>query len=427
MIRVLYDISAIGAAKNNLRMRTGIYRVTETVGLKLLDSPEVALSLSAFHSRHYLAAAHEYARVHPRFRRVPFNACRDQQIAERLRPIVKYEVDGEKYPRPARWLQYHALRYVKKLEANDALLDVEDLSKKQILHSTFCPLPEYTATDPRVRAVTRFLTVYDLIPILYPQYFECGPDHILYGVMNSIRPDDWVLAISEATKNDLCNHVKISPERVFVTPLAASEQFYPCTDASRLAAVRAKYKIPDAPYILSLCTLEPRKNLDHLIRSFRTLVLQEKIRDLNLVLVGTLGWHYDKILEEASGMEALKDRIIMTGYVDDEDQAALYSGARAFCYPSRYEGFGLPPLEAMQCGTPAITSNSSSLPEVVGDAGIMLDPDDGDGLCAALLRLYRDASYREELGAKGLERSRQFSWDRCTRQTIDAYKIALGK
>ena len=147
--------------------------------------------------------------------------------------------------------------------------------------------------------------------------------------------------------------------------------------------------------------------------------------DLRLVLVGTKGWNYDKILEAVRTMELSEERIILTGYVADEDLAPFYSGALAFIYVSLYEGFGLPPLEAMQCGTPVITSNRSSLPEVVADAGIMLDPFDEDGACQAILELYRNTALREQMRRRSLERSRQFNWNRCVSETIAAYRIAL--
>jgi glycosyltransferase involved in cell wall biosynthesis len=122
----------------------------------------------------------------------------------------------------------------------------------------------------------------------------------------------------------------------------------------------------------------------------------------------------------------VRDRIVMTGYVAEDDLAPLYSGALAFVYPSLYEGFGLPPLEAMQCGTPVITSNTSSLPEVVGDAGIMVDPLDQDALCDALSRVHGSAALRRELSRRSLARARQFSWERCIDQTLAAYRTALS-
>jgi glycosyltransferase involved in cell wall biosynthesis len=248
-----------------------------------------------------------------------------------------------------------------------------------------------------------------------------------WTALRSIGPDDWVIANSESTRADLCGRIDIDPARVFVTPFAASaELFHPVHDEPRIQAVRRRYGIPDGPYLLALNTLEPRKNMDHAIRAFTRLARQEQVRDLRFVLVGTKGWRYDRIFEAIEGAGALRDRIVLAGYVADEDLAPLYSGALAFVYPSRYEGFGLPPLEAMQCGVPVITSSTSSLPEVVGDAAVLLDPADADGLSQAMLELYRSPSLRADMSRRSLERARRFSWERCTRETLAAYRAAAA-
>lgn len=169
------------------------------------------------------------------------------------------------------------------------------------------------------------------------------------------------------------------------------------------------------------------KNIDHVIRCFVRLVTEEQISDLSLVLAGMKGWDYDRIFAAIEGAPQVKDRIIVTGRIDDEDLAALYSGALAFAYLSHYEGFGLPLLEAMQCGVPVITSNTSSLPEVAGNAGIMLDPTDADGLTHALLVLFQNEDIRNLMVQKSLARAQHFSWKRCAEDTIVAYKQALAE
>ena len=270
------------------------------------------------------------------------------------------------------------------------------------------------------------MTVYDLIPILHPQYFENYT--LLNTIIDGLQKDDWVIAISQKTREDLCNYRKdLDPRRVFVTPLAASDWFYPCRNAATIETVRSKYKIPKGQFILSLCTLEPRKNLAHLIRCFAQLIRQEPLPDLRLVLAGSLGWKFESILAELTGDdETIRGRIILTGRVADEDMAALYSGAVAFAYPSLYEGFGLPPLEAMQCGTPVITSNTSSLPEVVGNAGIMVDPNDADGLCQAMLQLATKTDLHRVMAEKSLAQAKSFSWTLCAEQTLAAYATAIN-
>ena len=180
--------------------------------------------------------------------------------------------------------------------------------------------------------------------------------------------------------------------------------------------------------MLSVCTFEPRKNLRHLVRSFVELLrAHPELSDLTLVLTGGEGWMFGPILAELAGTALPSGRIITTGYVPDADLAPLYSGASAFLYLSRYEGFGLPPLEAMQCGTPVIVSNTSSLPEVVGDAGILLSPDDRDGLCQAILDLHLHPDRRARLAEQSIQRARQFSWAGNVRQTAEVYRLALSQ
>lgn len=173
---------------------------------------------------------------------------------------------------------------------------------------------------------------------------------------------------------------------------------------------------------MGLSTLEPRKNNQRLIKCYYQLLLEKSLEDIYLVLVGSKGWLYDEIFETVNSYPELKNKVIFTGYVDDEDLSSIYSGATLFVYPSLYEGFGLPPLEAMQCGVPVITSNTSSLPEVVGDAGIMINPKDEDALCQAILNLLNNSDLQKELSEKGLERAKIFNWEKCARETVEIYQ-----
>jgi glycosyltransferase involved in cell wall biosynthesis len=299
------------------------------------------------------------------------------------------------------------------------------LDDADIYHSPVFAIPQEVRKS-NVKQV--FITSYDIIALLYPQYFEKDTIDMVKSIVNSITRDTWVLCISEATRNDLLNYLKdkIDPKKTVVTELAASENFYRSLNKDHNKQIRIKYNIPECPYILSLCTLEPRKNIESVIKGFVRIVQQENIPDLNLVLGGAKGWLFDKIFDELEASSTIKERIIVTGYLADDDLASVYSDALAFVYPSFYEGFGLPPLEAMQCGTPVITSNTSSLPEVVGDAGIMVEPTDLDALCQAMLTIYKNSSVREQMVQKSLERASKFSWERCAGETLKAYKTSLS-
>ncbi len=291
--------------------------------------------------------------------------------------------------------------------------------RQAIYHSPFFPIPTEVAHARHIRPV---MTIHDLIPIQRPDWFREG-EQTVRQVIDSLTPDTHVVCVSEATRTDFLNHTNFSSKQVTTIPLAASRDlFYPVTDSERIAAVQQRFGITGGGYILSLATFEPRKNIDHLIRSFARLVQERTIPDdFNLVLVGTKGWKFDQIMAEISRIDHLQSRIILTGFVPDEDLAPLYSGALAFVYPSLYEGFGLPPLEAMQCGLPVITSNQSSLPEVVGNAALLVPPTDSDALCQALLTLINSSSVRTELAQRALERAGLFSWKRFIGEHISLY------
>jgi glycosyltransferase involved in cell wall biosynthesis len=299
-----------------------------------------------------------------------------------------------------------------------------DCEKFDIFHSTFHRLPAKKVTGN----LPRLLTIHDLIPVIKPefvspeftQYFE----KLLAGIdLNN----DWVVCVSEYTRKQFCEYTGMAPERTFVTPLAAANHFYPVNEPEKITAVRERYCIPDGDYFLCLASgLAPHKNLDRLMRCFFKLISEHPELQINLVLAGSNRY---KSGADKSHLDfpQFKSRPIYTGYVADEDLSALYSGATAFIFPSLFEGFGLPPLEAMQCGTPVIASNTTSLPEVVGDAGISIDPLDEDAICQAMLALATDRDLAQTLSQKGLERAKNFSWAKCANDTVEVYRKILSQ
>ena len=261
--------------------------------------------------------------------------------------------------------------------------------------------------DPNI---TKFAIGYDVMPLMFPQYYPGGE-----GWKDVFACFDNYFAISNSAKKDYLRFLPhLKPENIIVTPLACDERFKPENSAA-ITAAKEKYKIPEnKKYIFSLCTLEPRKNLIRAVKCFASFIRKNNIDDLVFVLGGAHWDRFISILEsEIENLNELKDKILKIGYVDDADQAALYSGALFFVYTSQYEGFGLPPLEAMSCGTPVITSNNSSLPEVVGDAGIMIDYDDDEAHIKAYEDYYFNEELRKENSKKGLEQAKKFSWEKC--------------
>ena len=423
---MIYDISVLGHAQFQIYMRAGIFRVAHEVARGLNASEECDLSFCATAVFESIDECLAYLDNDGELRDVPLPHPRFHRWVTKKLHSLNDRIDRSALPAN---LGLRAIR--KPLLYADRLLDPyvsiapEVIEQADIFHSSYHPIPQQAAA---ARDLKKFLTVYDLIPILYPKYCKSGVEEFTKHILRSTGPEDSFICISNATRDDLCNYKQdVVPSRVFVAYPAASDLFYRCDDSERISEVRRKYRIPDAPYLLSLSTLEPRKNIPQTIRCFARLIQEQHINDLNLVLVGTEGWKYEEIFETLSNCKPARSRIILTGYVPDEDLAPLYSGALAFVYPSFYEGFGLPPLEAMQCGTPVITSKNSSFPEVVGEAGIMLDPTDEDNLCQSMLALYESQSLRKELSLKSLKQAEKFTWEKCVQATISAYKTVLAE
>ena len=375
-IKVAYDVSGL---RHRGPARGGVFRTSDALARRLAASPDCDLVFCTDTNGDRRARASAYLSSVPELRHVPF------------RDIASI-----------------------------------DFGQPGVLHWEYRSFPALTAGSRRTGPLRRFMTVHDLITVRLPHLCDADTIRAVRDALASLDESDWVICVSHSAKRDLCHYLPhVRPANVFVIHHAASNLFYPVDSPDTIAGIKAKYGIPEGGYVLCLNRMEQRKNIAHVVRCFERLLEAEQLKDLSLVLAGAAGWDPDDVLESARRSSPFGDRIVVTGFVEDHDLAALYSGATVFVYPSLYEGFGLPPLEAMQCGTPVVTSNTSSLPEVVGGAGRLLDPYDQDGLCQALLEIHESASLREEMSRKSVERARMFSWEECARQTIDAYRQAL--
>jgi len=244
-------------------------------------------------------------------------------------------------------------------------------------------------------------------------------------VRRTARQAAQVIALSEYARTDIVNTYQVSPDKTSVIPLSASSHFRPITDEEELQRVRQTYGI-EGEYMLSVGAIQPRKNLGRLVAAYSHLREAKSEGKLpKLVLAGKCAWLYDETLRAIKELQ-LSDSIVLTGYVPESDLPALYSGALCFIYPSYFEGFGLPPLEAMQCGVPVIVGDRTSLPEVVGDAGIMVDPFDVKALAAAIEKVVSDSTLRAKLSLQGLARAKLFDWRETARQTLAVYRKAAG-
>ena len=270
----------------------------------------------------------------------------------------------------------------------------------------------------------KVVTVHDLIPIFFGR--DIGLLSRLFlgkWVPFTFRFADHLIAVSESTKHDLMSVLNIPEEKITVIPEAAPEDYRPITDRRRLAAVCRTYGIRP-PYLLHIGTLNPRKNLELLVRVFAK--LSQDFPDLSLVLTGKKGWYYEGLFRLVEELR-LSHRVVFTGYIQEEDKPALLSGAALYCFPSVYEGFGLPALEAMACGTPVVASNISSIPEVTGKAAILVSPHDELGWIEAIRRLLTDKKLADRLREEGLKQAKKFSWEEAAQRTLAVYERVLAR
>ena len=293
------------------------------------------------------------------------------------------------------------------------ILSVENLlGPIEVFHSPYEFLP-------KTRNVRTVVTVHDVTFLKHPEYLE--PEFVelfTRRIDNVIMQADRIIAVSNNTKNELCELTGLRPERVTVIYEGKGEGFCQIDDPERLNRVTQQYGI-NGPYILFVGAADEDKNLTRLTEAFAQLA--QKHDQLQLVFAGSINWGLRQLQEKFHSLSQ-KNKIVFTGFIDDADLPSIYSAATALAMPSIHEGFGLPVLEAMACGAPVLCSNISSLPEVVGDAGILIDPYSTEEITEGLRRLVEDNEMRLQCIAKGLKRAQCFSWENAARQTIDVYK-----
>ena len=268
------------------------------------------------------------------------------------------------------------------------------------------------------------LTVHDLSFLRYPP--GAHPPLLAWlsqAVPRSLRRASHVLADSHNTRTDLIELMRVPAERITVIGAGVDENFHPVRDAARLTDVRKRYRLPER-FTLGISTLEPRKNFNGLIAAFNQLAARPVHAALHLVIAGGKGWNYEPIFAAAEA-SPFRARIHFPGFVSDEDLPSLYSLARLFAFPSHYEGFGIPVLEAMACGTPVVCANNSSLPEVAGDAALLVNATDVATLAGAMDRVLVDVSLREAMIARAFQQVKQFTWEAAAHRLLRVYE-AIG-
>lgn len=263
------------------------------------------------------------------------------------------------------------------------------------------------------------LTVHDLFVFQYPQHFSLRHRLVIGGALKrAVRHADRILSVSEYTAGELERRFGIPRERIMVTPLGPGNLVNRVDPESVSMRDLAWTGTPSDRYLLTLSTREPRKNLSRLLRAYAKLVEEPGLQDLGLVIAGGSGWMTSGLLDEARKLGL--QRVSFLGYVPDEDLPALFACCEAFVFPSLAEGFGLPVLEAMLLGAPVVCSNTTSIPEVAGDAAVYFDPASVDAMTAAILGVLRTPERRPERIQKGFEQAAQFTWERCAKLTLEA-------
>lgn len=288
----------------------------------------------------------------------------------------------------------------------------------QTMHAIHAPGIRF----PITACVPVVVTIYDIIPILYPELFPRRGAIVLSTYFRLMRRfARMVIVISEATKRDVQQHLRIPAERIAVTPLGINPVFQPQSQTT-LANVRERLGI-QWPYLLCVGNIEPRKNIARLIEAFS--IIRQHGWPHHLIVVGK-GGPLSGPIYHASAALGLTDLVHFTGFIDNHDLAALYAGADAFVYPSLYEGFGLPVIEAMACGCPVITSDVASLPEVGGEAAVYANPYDVASIATAIEQVLAAPDFADILRHSGIRHAQQFTWERCVALTAQAYHCVLN-
>ncbi|HEX3248382.1 MAG TPA: glycosyltransferase family 1 protein [Pyrinomonadaceae bacterium] len=309
--------------------------------------------------------------------------------------------------------------------------------RKTLPHTPLIRIPLTLAAELRRRPIDILHVQYtapplapcDTVVMIHDLSFEHIPEtfkrrswmQMRLTVRRTARSASHVVTDSEYSRQDILRTYRLPPERVTTTPLAASTRFNPVNDKR----VLDKYGI-DGDYILAVGSIQPRKNIARLIRAYTLMLSQHRDSTPKLVIAGKYAWLFEDTIRAAAVSNA-NDKIVFTGYVPESDLPALYTGALCFAYPSYFEGFGIPLLEAMRCGTPTITSDRTCFPEVVGDASLIIDPFDEQSIADGLWRMISDLALREQLRSRGFVQASLFDWRQTARLTLDVYEQVFNR
>lgn len=394
-MRLLFDATELSYYNEESGHRAGVFFVALNI-FKELKKRNINITFCCDFRRYYFLKEVE------EFKDIPL--LKENSFINKLIGKILYKTD--KFPLKIKYGLIILARIYDKYFYITNKKNFEQLKDFNVYLSPFTP-PSKEITQSGLK---RFRMIHDVIPII-EKGISKNPKDWHNKIYNTINNSDYYLTNSEYTKQDVLKHFPfIKSNHIKTTLLAANGKFKP-----------EKAQDKNTKYIFSLCTLGKRKNLEFSIRNFFSFINAYKINDLKLVLGGSVWKRFEKDLNSILDKYD-RSKVELTGYIQEDNLRKYYSNALCFIFPSLYEGFGLPVLEAMQCGCPVITSDRSSLPEVIGNAGIVINPENNTDMIEALNKMYFDESFRNECSQKGMERAKSFSWAKCTDEILDFIK-----
>ena len=393
--------------------RTGVYFVAWNV-LRIMQKNKNLNIALAYPLENEGSASLKKIKKNPFFSQFKFICIgAESVIASRKQKIENYRGNKNFIKMFYNYLCLIKLKLKEKLFYNKKHFE-NTINNTEIYLSPYYAIPQKILEQKNIK---NFYILYDTIPIMFIEYFHANLGYNL--MLDTLNKNIYSFCISQSCKDDYLKYCgdKLDASKMFVTHIATKQNYIPNNDKEELLQVLKKYQVkhnPNNKYLFSLCSLEPRKNLPFTIVCFLKFIKKHDIQDLYFYLGGAAWENFESIMAKTlKDAGELRHKIKLLGYIDDSDVNILYSNSLFFTYLSQYEGFGMPPLEAMQAGTPVITSNNSSLPEVVGDAAISLDYNDEQAVIKAFEDFYFNEELRKNYIAKGLERAKMFSWEKC--------------
>ena len=391
-MKLLFDCTELSYFNEKSGHRAGVFFVALNL-FKKLKKRNVDITFHCDFKRYYIM------KTISEFSDIPL--LEEHSILNKFVGWLVYKTDN--LPKKIKYAVLIFARFYDKYLCKINKPNLKDIEKFDAYFSPFTP----PSVEIELSTIKKFRMLHDIIPILENGYPK-SPKDWYYKIYTTIsdKNNNYYLANSESTRSDVLKYFKIKEDNIKTILLGADDKFHPAE------------RTTNEKYILSLCTLGKRKNLIFAIKNFFEFINTYNINDLKMVLVGGIWQKFEKELQSAIG-DFDKTKLDFLGYVEDEKLPELYSNAMMFVYPSLYEGFGLPVLEAMQCGCPVITSNTSSLPEVIGQAGIQINPTNDEELINAYKKMYEDTFFRELCKERGLIRAKSFSWEKATSELLE--------